>query len=49
MLLNIPTWDTQETYYKGLNKVNKLKLLILRRDFEYLSMKDRKLVESFYT
>ena len=49
MLLNIPTWDTLETYYKGLDKVNNSKLHILRRDFEYLSMKDTKLVESFYT
>ena len=42
-------WDTLETAYQGLNKVNTSKLNILRRDFESMSMKDTESVESFYT
>ena len=33
-------WDTLETAYQGLDKVNTSKLHILRRDFESMSMKD---------
>ena len=32
-------WDTLETAYQGLDKVNTSKLQILRRDFESLSIK----------
>ena len=42
-------WDTLETTYQGLDKVRTSKLHILRRDFESLSMKDSKTVDSFYT
>ena len=42
-------WDTLETFYQGLDKVNTSKLHILRRDFESLSMKDTDSVDSFYT
>ena len=41
-------WGTLETSYKGLDKVKTSKLQILRRDFEYLLMKDTELVDSFY-
>ena len=40
-------WDTLETAYQGLDKVKTSKLQILRRDFEYLSMKDLDTVYSF--
>ena len=33
-------WDTLETAYQGFDKVKTSKLQILRRDFEYLSMKE---------
>ena len=33
-------WDTLETTYQGLDKVKTSKLQILKRDFEYPSMKD---------
>ena len=33
-------WDTLETSYQGFDKVNTSKLQILRRYFEYMSMKD---------
>ena len=42
-------WDTLETTYQGLDKVKTSKLQILRRDFESLSMKDSKNVDTFYT
>ena len=42
-------WDTLETAYQGLDKVNNSKLHILRRDFESMSMKDTESVELFYT
>ena len=42
-------WDTLETTYQGLDKVRISKLQILRRYFEYLSMKDSKTVDTFYT
>ena len=42
-------WDTLETAYQGLDKVKISKLQILRRDFEYLSMKDSETVDTFYT
>ena len=42
-------WDTLETAYQFLEKVKTYKLHILRRDFESLSMKDIKSLESFYT
>ena len=41
-------WDTLETTYQGLDKPA-VKLQILRRDFESLSVKESKLVDSFYT
>ena len=40
-------WDTLETTYQGLDKVRTSKLQILRRYFEYLSMKDSETVDSF--
>ena len=42
-------WDTLETAYQGLDKLNTSKLQILRRYFESLSMKESESVESFYT
>ena len=42
-------WDTLETAYQGLHKVETSKLQILRRDFESLPMKDTVSVDSFYT
>ena len=42
-------WDTLGTAYQGLDKVKTSKLQILRRDFESLSMKDSKSINSFYT
>ena len=42
-------WDTLETTYQGLDKVNHSKLQILRRYFESLLMKDTELVDSFCT
>ena len=42
-------WDTLGTTYQGLDKVKTSKLQIIRRDFESLSMKDSKSVDSFYT
>ena len=41
-------WDTLETAYQGLVKVNNSKLQILRRYFESLSMKYSKSVDAFY-
>ena len=42
-------WDTLETTYQGLDKVRTSKLQILRRDFESLSLKYSKAVDTFYT
>ena len=42
-------WDTLETAYQGLDKVNTSKLQILRRYFESLSMKELESIDSFYT
>ena len=42
-------WDTLETSYQSFDKVKTSKLQILRRDFESLSMKETKWVDSFYT
>ena len=42
-------WDALGTTYQGLDKVNTSKLQILRRYFEYLSMKETESVNSFYT
>ena len=38
-----------ETTYQGLDKVKTSRLQILRRDFEYSSMKDIESVDLFYT
>ena len=42
-------WDTLETAYQGLAKVKTSKLHILRRYFEYLSMKYSESIDSFCT
>ena len=43
-------WDTLEAAYQRLDKVIRTSnLQILRRDFESLSMKDSKTVDTFYT
>ena len=42
-------WDTLETAYHGMDKVNTSKLYILRRYFESLPLKDIESVDSFYT
>ena len=41
--------DKLETAYQGLGKVKASKLQILRRDFESLSMKETKSIDSFFT
>ena len=41
-------WNTLETTYHGLDKVNNSRLEILRREFESLSMKYTELVDVFY-
>ena len=41
--------DRLGTSYQGLDKVKTSKLQILRRDFESLSMKETKSINSFYT
>ena len=43
------SWDTLETTYQVLAKVKTSKLHILRRYFEYLSMKYLESIDSFYT
>ena len=42
-------WNTLEIAYQGLDKVKTSKLQILRKYFEFLSIKDTELVDSFYT
>ena len=42
-------WDTLGTTDQGLDKVGTSKLQIMRRNFEYLSMKESESVDSFYT
>jgi hypothetical protein len=42
-------WDILQTSYHGMGKVKTSKLLILRKYFETLSMKDTNSVDSFYT
>ena len=42
-------WNTLEISYQGLDKVKTSKLQILRKYFEFLSIKDTELVDSFYT
>ena len=43
------SWDTLETCYQGVTKVNNVKLQNLRRDFENLKMKEREIVDNFMT
>ena len=43
------TWDTLDTVNQGLDKVKIFKLHILRKYFKSLSMKETKLIDSFYT
>ena len=42
-------WNTLEIAYQGLDKVKTSKLQILRKYFEFLSIKDTESVDSFYT
>ena len=42
-------WDILKTFYEGMDKVKTIKMQILFRDFETLSMKDSDSVDSFYT
>jgi hypothetical protein len=42
-------WDILQTAYQGMDKVNTVKLQILRRDFETMLMKDTNKIDSFYT
>jgi hypothetical protein len=42
-------WETLEKAYKGSVKVKVVKLQMLRRDFESLTMKENESVESFIT
>lgn len=40
-------WDTLATNYKGMDKVNIIKLQNTKRDFERLQMKETKDIDSF--
>jgi len=42
-------WETLETIYQGVSKVNTVKVQNLRRDFENMKMKDNESVDSFMT
>eukprot|EP00253_Pinus_taeda_P005116 PITA_05116 len=42
-------WDILKTAYQGMEKVKTAKLLILRRDFETLNMKESDTIDSFFT
>ena len=42
-------WDILKTTYQGMEKVKTTKLQMLRRDFENLSMKESKTIDSFST
>lgn len=42
-------WETLETNYQGVSKVNNVKIQNLRRDFENLKMNESESVDSFMT
>jgi len=43
------SWDILQTSYQGMDKLKTVKLQILRKYFQTLSMKDSDIVDSLYT